>query len=85
MCDGEHAAQEAVVVVVLVVVDGSGCLPFGWPTNFGRQIRKDRGRSEGRTPAAGACVCTCTTSACTLPSVHRWSGVHMVPRSTGTM
>lgn len=28
MCDGEHAAQEAVVVVVLVVVDGSGCLPF---------------------------------------------------------
>lgn len=51
MCDGDHAAEGA------VVVDGgrvTGCYRlFSWLAELGRQRRKDRGRSEGRRLLTG--------------------------------
>lgn len=60
MCDGDHAAQ----VAVMVVGGGPDHLPtllckyyrlFGWLTEMGQQMRKDRGRI-GRPIAPWVCT-----------------------------
>lgn len=80
MCDGDHAAQVAVVVWWMALA----ATVWQWPTEFGRRMRKDRGRSEGRRPAGGARVDMyrermCFTMCTSVVGVHMSPG-RQVPR-----
>lgn len=68
MCDGDHAAEGAVVRV-------TGCYRLlSWLAGFGRRRRKDRGRSEGRRLLTG---CGHRYHELMYSAIVRWAvGVH---------